>query len=132
MTKQEFIGLLKRNDACERAVEWCEAQETLEDIFKCDNGEWWSWLLARQPQFAEKCNLEKLSEFDWIVLLKYQPQFAEKCNIWNKFSGYNWIVLLKYQPQFAEKCNWEKLSEFDWRWLLIHQPHLEKYRGKKC
>ncbi len=35
-------------------------------------------LLAREPQFADKCDWAKLKDEDWAKLLAKQPQFADK------------------------------------------------------
>lgn len=37
----------------------------------------WVGLLDPQPQFANQCPWEKLSDKDWERLLKKQPQLAE-------------------------------------------------------
>jgi len=65
-----------------------------------------------------------------VNLLEKQPQFADKCD-WNKLSGYDWTHLLANQPQFADKCDWSKLDEYDWKNLLDVQPHLIKYRYRR-
>ena len=64
-------------------------------------GDQWAGLLARQPQFADKCDWSKLSCRDWANLLKRQPQFADKCD-WSKLTEENWASLLKEQPQLAK------------------------------
>ena len=51
---------------------------------------------------------ETLSGSDWVRLLSKKPQFADKCN-WNKLTGTYWAKLLKKQPQFVVKCDWNKI-----------------------
>ena len=66
----------------------------------------WSYLLAEQPRFADKC--DKWGEFDaddWLLLLYYQPQFADKCDKWDEFDADVWYDLLAEHPQFADKCD---------------------------
>jgi hypothetical protein len=43
--------------------------------FENMNGEEWSNLLQKRPQFADKCDWSELSGDDWIYLLEEQPQF---------------------------------------------------------
>ena len=130
VTKKEFIALLKDIYACQESIDWCQAQHSFEDIKKCSNGEWWSWLLQAQPQFAEYCDWANLNGEDWRRLLQTQPQFAEHCD-WTKLDGYNWSCLLRAQPQLAEHCDWRKLDGYDWSWLLQEQPQLSIHRPTK-
>ena len=42
------------------------------------NGSQFAGLLARQPQFADKCDWTKLGGGDWAILLEKQPQFRSR------------------------------------------------------
>ncbi len=57
MNKREFIKLLKANGACEPAIKWCKSQKNLDTIFRCDNYQWWAWLVTRLPQFKTEFEL---------------------------------------------------------------------------
>ena len=59
-------------------------------------------LLRKHPEFADRCQWERLSGWNWRDLLKKQPMFADRCD-WKKLSGEDWDDLLGYQPQFADK-----------------------------
>ena len=87
-------------------------------------------LLARQPEFADKCRWSKLNGVDWVCLLAKQPQFAAKCR-WKKLDGYDWAQLLRWHPQFADKCDWAKLEDENWSSLLEKQPQFANKRGKR-
>ena len=83
----------------------------------------WSCLLAKQPQFANKC--DKWDEFDayeWRSLLEKQPRFADKCDKWDEFDAYDWSYLLAEQPRFAVKCDeydiWSEFNALNWSSLL--------------
>ena len=58
-------------------------------------------------QHRYKC--DKWGEFDaddWSYLLAEQPQFEDKCDEyggWRKFETDHWSLLLEVQPQFEEK-----------------------------
>ena len=54
------------------------------------------------------------------------PQFADKCD-WEKLDGENWSCLLKHQPLFAGKCDWSKLNSFHQKTLITRHPQLIKY-----
>ena len=121
--------------------------------YKCDwdslDGTDWAYLLAEQPQFADKCQWIKLQDFDWCELLSKQIQFLDKCPVqylthwdriltvhpelaekcdWKKLNGSSWSHLLSEQPQFADKCDWKKLDSFNWLNLLKAQPQF----AEKC
>ena len=66
--------------------------------------------LLLQDENANVANdeFETLSGSDWVRLLSAKPQFADKCN-WNKLTGTYWAKLLKKQPQFVVKCDWNKI-----------------------
>ena len=104
--------------------DWGKLEES--DWAKLD-GVVWTYLLRRQPQFADRCDWDKLCGYYWAVLLIAQPQFAEKCD-WNKLDGEAWELLLENQPQFADKCDWAKLTSSDWAMLLSAQPQF----AEKC
>ena len=68
--------------------------------------EYWFWLLARHPQFAEY--------FDW---------FSHRND-----SGLNWSELLSRQPGFADKCNWEAVCRLDLIVMYFRCPKIIKER----
>ena len=94
----------------------------------------WSRLLAKQPQFADKCDWSKLNGLSWSKLLSEQPQFADKCDKWSEFKDCCWASLLEVQPQFADKCDkWENMDSDkfffgnSWQKVLTKQPQLIKH-----
>ena len=42
------------------------------------DGSDWVWLLQVQPQFADSCPWEELTERDWVQLLRKRPQFIDR------------------------------------------------------
>ena len=79
------------------------------------------WVLAHQPQFAEKWDLQTLADpnaamwtardcdkvefsFGWAYLLMKQPQLAEGFTGWEGICvDEDWDMLLKERPEFASK-----------------------------
>ncbi len=74
--------------------------------------------------------LAELNGSQWAGLLARQPQFADKCGEWAKFEGRDWASLLAKQPQFADKCKWSKLDDRGWNYLLKRQPQFADKRGR--
>ena len=51
-------------------------------------------------------SLKNFSGWDWSRFLRRQPEFADKCD-WEKLSNENWVWLLRDQPQFSKyKKTW--------------------------
>ena len=69
---------------------------------------------------------DQLDGEDWSCLLIKQPQFSQYCD-WCKLSGVDWCLLLREQPRFADKCDWDKLKRYHWNYLLIKQPQFAKH-----
>ena len=93
------------------------------------SGDHWLKLLAKQPQFAEKCDWETLSEYDWINLLAEQPQlvvnnpvFYRKCSI-SELRPVDFMKVVTVCPQSGEQHSWDfKVSTYSWCELLAKQP----------
>ena len=151
-TKDELILQAIKDGACDKGIKFANSCKDLHEIIetiddemrlwclihgykqfadRCDLSKLssysWRQLLSYQPQFADYYDWSKLDGWDWSVLLRRHPQFADRCD-WSKLSGYSWRMLLRYQPQFAERCDWSKLSGFQWRLLLRDQPQFASYR----
>ena len=91
------------------------------------DGRDWSWLLSKQPQFADKCDCwDEFESDDALFLLLNQPQFIDECNLY----GDEWSTLLSKHPQLAAKCDcWDEFESEDWRFLLSNQPQFaDKYK----
>ena len=92
---------------------------------KCDweklEGSDLSELLKGCPQLSVHCNMGKLSGRDWVSLLIVRPEFSTKCD-WSQLDGHHWADLLAQQPQFYECCEWDKLNGENWAALLREQP----------
>ena len=114
--------LIDNNSAGWLLVEFPEAEKFLpEYIINSMGGYGWSELLSARPEFAERCNWEKLNGSDWVRLLMSQGMFANKCN-WSKLDGCDWFNLLSDNPEFAKYCDWDKLDSGCFMQLLYHQP----------
>ena len=59
--------------------------------------------LIRQPQLADRCDLEKLDDSDWCDLLEKRPELADKCDQWNAFEGEQFARLLSVSVAFSER-----------------------------
>ena len=62
--------------------------------------------LAENDKFCSECGTPiktTVSENAEPDLLVDQPQFADKCD-WNKLNSEHWSLLIGEQPQFAEKA----------------------------
>ncbi len=77
----------------------------------------WEYLLERQPQFAEKCNWERMPGHSVLTLLREHPSLA-KYVVWAKLTGINWCCLLKESPQYGQYCDWKKLDGV-WLWMIF-------------
>ena len=88
----------------------------------------WSYLLAEQPRFADKCDKwDEFDAWDWYELFD-QPQFEEKAKQYP--SG--WAAILTQKPELARDCDkWEKFSAEDWSSLLKFQPQFADMRNKQ-
>ncbi len=97
------------------------------------DGYGWVSLLKDHPEYADRCDWEKLYEReaerpgyswfggDWADLLIAQPQFADQCD-WKRLHAHTWARLLRVCPQFSTGCPWEKFDGYDWTNLLAEQP----------
>ena len=86
----------------------------------------WSELLAAQPQFADRCDWDKIQPY-WAELLAAQPQFAYRCDWATIHDPNDWLSLLIAEPQFADKCNWECFNGAHWARLLARWPQFARY-----
>lgn len=96
----------------------------------------WSHLLKDQPLFAYAFkDWDQFDGNDWCRLLARQPQFAERCD-WSKFDfasvdGNEWTNLVLSCPEFLEKAKghpeiWAGLSVENWRTAFARIPMLER------
>lgn len=90
------------------------------------NGFDWQALLQHHPEFADRCDWEKLSGTNWFYLLDCQPQLSEHCD-WSKLSSEEWTNLLSSHPEFADKCDWRRLKGCSLMKILVSQPQLAEY-----
>lgn len=101
------------------------------------NGRDWAEILAKHPQYAERCDWGKLGDVDWFELIKKRPEFSGKYDWmrscqgksestnerkWLALGGAQWAELLRCQPQFADRCEWERIGGEDWLKLLKARP----------
>lgn len=91
---------------------------------------YWSFLLSRQPQFADHCDWPDLTGWQIRQILARQPQLSCRCNL-SLLTGKNWSSLLSAQPQFADKCDFGLLDDEDWDNLLKAQPQFSDRRSEK-
>ena len=81
-------------------------------------------LLKEDPSLSSKFDEYSLWSkiITWSCLLAKQPQFANKCDKWDEFDAYEWRSLLEKQPRFADKCDeydgWRKFNALNWSSLL--------------
>ena len=81
--------------------------------------------------FEENCHLGTFSGIDWSRLLSNRPEYASKCQ-WQKLDGKDWEILLLKQVQFHTFCDWNKLNNSHWLSLLERHPELLlKYDGTR-
>ena len=109
-----------------------------------------SKLLIKCPQFANQCDLSKITRWfisdiviaqphlitrfntkglDWIHILSRQPAlFAH--SPFRQFDTYDWCRLIKLQPRLAGRCPWQTLNFVrEWRdAILLHPDLVLKYR----
>ena len=88
---------------------------------------YWSFLLRRQPQFADHCDWSGLKGWQIRQILASQPQLSCRCDF-ALLTGKNWSSLLSKQPQFAEKCDFGLLDDEDWDSLLEVHPQFADRR----
>ena len=139
---KEKYGDLKK--VIDKVIESCRKDEFY------DIGDFFSFVLPLYPEITEYCPWEKLSQRDWPCLLAKHPEFADRCNLWGsiedddigswddlirvqpeimnyvpleKFNTYLWVSILFYYPHFADKCDkWDEISKEDWDDLLRKHP----------
>ena len=71
----------------------------------------WTQLLSKQPTLAEHCDCwSRFRGRDWAALLAAQPQFATKCDF-DKLDGNDWGLLLVKQPQLATPDAWKRMAK---------------------
>ena len=92
----------------------------------------WVDILIEQPTLAEECKCwSKFTSSDLKRLLIKHPQFAVKCNL-QKIKSDDWGELLEHQIQFADKCPWEKLKFSYTYWfhcIINHSEIILEYRS---
>ncbi len=87
-------------------------------------------LIAKHPEFADKCDFSRLSCQDIVYILKCQPQLVEKCiPAIKKFRRREWTSLLsvqpnvfKYRPELEQYCQWDRFHPSDWVRIIAKQP----------
>jgi hypothetical protein len=57
--------------------------------------------------------------------LIHRPEFADKCD-WDRLEGPVWVELLIRRPMFADKCDWSKLGLNDFEVLFGERPELRE------
>jgi len=87
-------------------------------------------LLFLSPSVAKYVNVPWGSFWGsmWAILLRSCPQFAPRCD-WNKLKGADWAFLLarKPVPEFWRHCNWSGLNPDDWFYLLKRHPDFSRF-----
>ena len=87
-------------------------------------------LIAKHPEFAEKCDFSRLNCKDIVYILKNQPQLVEKCiPAIKNFQRREWAALLfvqpnvfKYRPDLEQYCQWDEFHPSDWVRVIARQP----------
>ena len=100
------------------------------------NGLDWYYLIINQPQFADKCNWDKLDQDNWTELLLKNPEYADKCD-WKKIK-YDHLLkkLLRKYPQFTDNFDYSELNASAMVKLCLVQPlvfkhcRLENFSGR--
>lgn len=97
------------------------------DIDKCDlrklSGYNWEILLSVRPELSTLCNWELLEGSNFAFLLGVQPLLSIYCDF-SKFDPIHWLWLLSKQPQFSVHCNWGSMPQFLIDELLTFQPSI--------
>ena len=92
-------------------------------------------LLAKRPEFADKCDFSRLNYKDVFYILKNQDltkqlQLVDKCiPAVKNFKRHEWTSLLsvhpkvfEYRPDLEQYCHWDEFSLSDWVRIIAMQP----------
>ena len=92
-------------------------------------------LLAKRPEFADKCDFSRLNYQDIVYILKNQdlekqPRLVDKCiPAIKNFKEHEWALLLSAQPKVFEfrpdleqYCHWNMFRPRDWMCVIARQP----------
>lgn len=98
-------------------------------------------LIAKRPEFADRCDFSRLNYKDVFYILKKQDpakqrELANKCRpAARNFTKQEWISLLSIHPTVFDHlpdlehfCHWNEFRPGDWARLIAKQP---SFAGKK-